>query len=76
MKKIILYPIVCLLLMSSCKSSKVTLNSNLEPTTKVVNQDEIKMKRIDFNHPIFKDPFWILGFNKRPFKIGNSIYIN
>ena len=76
MKKIILLSAVCLLLVSSCQIGKLTVENSKNPRVKALNEAEIQMRKIDFNHPMYSNPFWVLNFNKRDFNLSDFNYIN
>ena len=62
--KWIIYPIVGLLIVSSCQVNKIILEPNSSNNFESQKLSKEQIKFMNYYHPTFDDPFWVLRFNK------------
>lgn len=76
MKKVTLFPVLCLLLLSSCQLNKALLDNNKVSHSKEQNVIEEQMKLMDHYHHLFNDQTRVLCFNKSGSYIEYPNYTN
>ena len=76
MKKVIIFPVVCLLLLSSCQLNKALLNISKVSNSKAQNVIQEQMKLMDHYRHLFNDQTRVLCFNKRGNYMEHHNYTN